>query len=216
MRLVRSDLRRLLHAQGCLDPALAVAICEQVASALDAAHSRGLVHRDVKPSNVLLDQDEHAYLADFGLTRRSADPASTRPGDCFVGTLAYLAPEQLGGSPADRHADVYALGCMLFECLTGTAPYLHTSRLEVAWAHLEEQPPRASSRRPALPRTLDQVIARAMDKNPEHRHETCSALVAAADSALRQRRWQQVLRRPAPRPPATEGGRTLSTARRLR
>src|SRR5262249_49331660 len=121
MRLVDgTDLGSLLRAEGALEPSPAVAICRQIASALDAAHAQGLVHRDVKPSNVLLDQTGHAYLADFGLTRRLDDQSSGAPGDeRSIGTPAYLAPEQLMGRPVDGRADVYSLGCLLYECLTG-------------------------------------------------------------------------------------------------
>jgi hypothetical protein len=195
MRLVDSDLRKLLRTEGGLEPARAIAICRQVASALDAAHSRGLVHRDVKPSNVLLDDHEHAYLADFGLTRRLDEPAPLGTDDRSIGTPAYLAPEQLEGTPVDGRADVYALGCVLFECLTSAPPYLRASRLEIAWAHLEEEPPRASKQRPGLPEAIDRVVSRAMAKDPQQRYPTCDALVTAAESALRLRRSAPPVRR---------------------
>src|SRR5215467_1448101 len=124
MRLVDgSDLGTLLKAEGALEPARAIAICTQIAAALDAAHQRGLVHRDVKPSNVLLDASEHVYLADFGLTRRLDDEGGTVAENRSLGTPAYLAPEQLEGSSVDGHADVYSLGCVLYECLTGKAVF---------------------------------------------------------------------------------------------
>jgi serine/threonine-protein kinase len=196
MRLVDgTDLGSLLRGEGALDPARSMAICAQIGSALDAAHARGLVHRDVKPSNVLLDRSEHVYLADFGLTRRlddgSIDPAEGRS----IGTPAYLAPEQLDGRPIDGRADVYSLGCLLYECLTGERVFPHDSRLAVAWAHLEEEPPRASKRRPELPGAIDAVIARAMAKNPEKRYGTCAGLVAAAEEALGLRRAPHLARR---------------------
>src|SRR5262245_17604232 len=185
MRLVGgTDLRKLLATEGALEPARAVAICGQVANALDAAHAKGLVHRDVKPSNVLLDESEHVYLADFGLARgfeeQAAQPAEGRS----VGTPAYLAPEQIEGEPVDGRADVYALGCLLFECLTGDAPFVRGSRLAVAWAHMEEEPPRASEHHPGLPHAVDAVIAKAMAKEPDDRFATCGALVHAASEAL--------------------------------
>jgi serine/threonine-protein kinase len=179
-----TDLRSLLRDEGALDPARALAICAQVASALDAAHHRGLVHRDVKPSNVLLDQTGHVYLADFGLTRRLEDRPGEVDADRSLGTPAYLAPEQLEGNQVDGRADVYSLGCLLYECLTGEAVFPRSSRLAVAWAHLEEEPPRASRRRLELPDAIDGVIARAMAKDPEERYPTCAALVAAAEDAL--------------------------------
>ena len=120
MRYVEgTDLRALLRAEGALEPTRALAITRQVGAALDAAHASGLVHRDVKPSNVLLDKEEHVYLADLGLTRQLEDQGVRGGEDRSVGTPAYLAPEQIEGRPADGRADVYSLGCVLYECLTG-------------------------------------------------------------------------------------------------
>ena len=189
MRLVEgTDLRALLHAEGALDPPRALAICSQVANALDAAHASGLVHRDVKPSNVLLDANEHAYLADFGLTRQFDDPGGPVGEGSSVGTPAYIAPEQIEGGPLDGRADVYSLGCLLYECLTGEAPFARGSRLAMAWAHLEEEPPNASEHRPELPVAIDAVIRKAMAKEPGDRYTTCAALIAAAEQALGLRR----------------------------
>ena len=195
MRLVDgTDLRALLRADGPLDHARALAICRQVANALDAAHAKGLVHRDVKPSNVLLDPNEHVYLADFGLTRRLGEQGA-QPGDGrSLGTPAYLAPEQIEGGPVDGRTDVYSLGCLLFECLTGRAPFVRDSRLAVAWAHLEEEPPAASAADPELPVALDAVLCKAMAKDPDDRYRTCAELVASAEQALGVRR-QPVLGR---------------------
>ena len=184
MRLVDgTDLGSLLRTEGALEPERAIAICVQIAAALDSAHQRGLVHRDVKPSNVLLDSSGHVYLADFGLTR-SLDDEGGAGEDRFVGTPAYLAPEQLEGRQVDGLADVYALGCVLYECLTGEPVFPRGTRLAVAWAHLEEEPPRASRRRAGLPEAVDPVIGRALAKEPEERFATCEALVAAAQDAL--------------------------------
>jgi WD40 repeat protein len=180
MRLVDgTDLGALLREEGPLEPARALAICGQAANALDAAHHKGLVHRDVKPSNVLLDASEHVYLADFGLTRRLEDATAPREDGSSVGTPAYLAPEQIGGTAVDGRADVYSLGCVLFECLTGSLPYGRGSRLATLWAHLEEEPPKPSAERPGLPSALDAVIARALAKDPEERYESCRELVQA-------------------------------------
>jgi Protein kinase domain len=185
MRLVDgTDLGSLLRSEGALAPDRAVTICAQIASALDAAHARGLVHRDVKPSNVLLDSSEHVYLADFGLTRRLDDQAVEPDSERSIGTPAYLAPEQLEGQPLDGRADAYSLGCLLYECLTGEAVFLRGSRLAVAWAHLEEEPPRASRRRPGLPDAIDGVILRAMAKETDQRYPTCGALISAAEDAF--------------------------------
>ena len=179
------DLRALLRREGALEPRRAIAIAAQIADALDAAHRRGLVHRDVKPSNVLLDHAdgrEHAYLADFGLTQSTSDrgPADGQ----FMGTVDYVSPEQIRGDPVDARADQYGLACLLFECLTGTVPYRAGSGVGALFAHLEEPVPSASERRVGLPAALDDVFARALAKEPEERFATCTDFVAAARSAL--------------------------------
>ena len=196
MRLVEgTDLRALLATEGALEPVRALAICGQVANALDAAHRKGLVHRDVKPSNVLLDANEHVYLADFGLTRRLEEQGAQAGEGRSVGTPAYLAPEQIEGTPVDGRADVYSLGCVLFECLTGSVPYRRTSRLAAAWAHLEEEPPSASELGSDLPEALDAVIRKALAKEPDERYPTCGALIVAAEQALGLRQRPTVRRR---------------------
>ena len=183
MRLVDgSDLRALLRTEGVLGPARAFAICSQVGAALDAAHEKGLVHCDVKPSNVLVDQNDHVYVADLGLSRRLEDQ---RPGDeRSMGTPAYLAPEHIEGLPIDGRADVYALGCLLYECLTGELPFARDSRLAMAWAHLEEDPPRASERNPKLPGAIDDVLGKGLAKAPSGRYPSCAALLDDARQAL--------------------------------
>jgi hypothetical protein len=187
MRYVEgTDLSDLVRAEAPLDPARAVAIARQLGNALDAAHARGLVHRDVKPSNVLLDADEHVYLADLGLTRR-LDEHGPRLGDArSVGSPAYVAPEIIEGRTADGRADVYSLGCVLYECLTGQPPFTAGSRLAIAWAHLEQEPPRTSARNPTLPEALDAVVRKALAKDPNERYQTCAALVADAEEAIGQ------------------------------
>jgi outer membrane protein assembly factor BamB len=182
-----TDLRGLLRREGALPPERAVAIVTQVADALDAAHAKGLVHRDVKPSNVLLDQQggrEHAYLADFGLTQSVSDRGPTE--GQLIGTVDYVAPEQIRGDLVDGRADVYALGCLLFETLTGTLPFTGASDVAVLYAHLEQEPPRAGERALGLglPGQLDAVLARAMAKDPGDRQATCGELVDEARTAL--------------------------------
>jgi streptogramin lyase len=180
-----TDLKGLLRQEGALAPERAVAIGRQVADALDAAHERGLVHRDVKPSNVLLDQQggrEHAYLADFGLTQSISDSGPTD--GQLMGTVDYVAPEQIRGDTVDGRADVYALGCLLFETLTATLPFTGASDVAVVYAHLEDEPPRASERRPGLSGALDDVLARAMAKDPADRQETCGRLLDETRDAL--------------------------------
>ena len=185
MRYIETgELRTLLQEEGRLEPGRAVAICGQVAAALDAAHARGLVHRDVKPSNVLLDGNEHVYLADFGLSRQLADPGQPEAGGVSVGTPAYAAPEQIKGGDVDGRADIYSLGCVLYECLTGETPYPRDSELAVLWTHLQEPPPKASEGDPQLPAAVDAVFAKAMAKEPGERPDTCGELVDATREAL--------------------------------
>ena len=171
MRYVQgSDLRTLLQREGTLDPGRALAILGQVASALDAAHRRGLVHRDVKPANVLLDEDEHAYLTDFGVSKHLGDDTGE-----VAGTLEYLAPEQIRGEPVDGRTDEYSLACVLYECLAGTPPFRRQTPAETLWAHLREEPPPLESE-PAL----DPVLHRGLAQEPGERYPTCAALIAAA------------------------------------
>ena len=185
MRYVEGvELKTLLQQQERLEPGRALAICGQVAAALDAAHQRGLVHRDVKPSNVLLDENEHAYLADFGLSRRLADRGEPGAERLSVGTPAYASPEQIEGGDADGRADVYSLGCLLYECLTGHVPFARASELATLWAHVQERPPRASEQNADLSIELDAVFDTALAKDPEQRYATCGELIDAAQDAL--------------------------------
>ena len=184
MQLVEgSDLAELLDRTGALDPRRALDIGAQVADALDAAHARGLVHRDVKPGNVLMDE-RRCYLTDFGLTRAvSSRTALTVHGE-FVGTVDYIPPEQIEGRAVDGRADVYALGCLLYHMLAGSVPYPRDSQIAVVYAHVQEPPPPLSSARPGLPAPLDAVLAKAMAKRPEERHDTCGELIAAMRAAF--------------------------------
>jgi hypothetical protein len=191
MRYVEgTDLRELLTRTGRLEPERALAIAAQVASALDAAHVRGLVHRDVKPGNILIagdsaaDRPEHCYLTDFGLTKDTSSPVELTATGTFVGTIDYIAPEQIEGATPAGRGDQYALGCVLFECLTGRLPFAREDELSVMWAHLQDQPPVVTAVRPDLPPAIDAVIARALAKDPEQRYATCTAMVAAARAAL--------------------------------
>ena len=184
MRYVKgADLRAVLRREGALPPARAIEIISQVAGALDGAHAKGLVHRDVKPSNVLIDERGHCYLADFGLTQSVSDRGQATDGS-LLGTLDYVAPEQIRGDEVDGRADVYALGCMLFECLTGEVPFRRPSEVATIYAHLEEAPPSAPAHRSGLPPTIDAVFAQAMAKEPDERHSSCAELVADASAAL--------------------------------
>jgi YVTN family beta-propeller protein len=186
MRYVEgTDLGALIAAQGALDPAHAVRIVAQVAAGLSAAHALGLVHRDVKPANVLIaaGEDEHVYLADFGLTKHASSAQGlTQPG-MFVGTLDYSAPEVIRGDGADPRADVYALGCVLFHCLTGRPPYVRDSEVATMYAHLHDEAP-APSTLAGIPATLDAVVARALAKDADERYATAAELGRAARAAI--------------------------------
>jgi serine/threonine protein kinase len=192
MRYVEgTDLRTLLHEGGALEPGRAVAIVRQVAAALDAAHEQGLVHRDVKPGNVLLarqrgsEAGEHVYLSDFGLTKRSASDSGITGTGQFVGTLDYAAPEQFKGGTPDARTDVYSLGCVLFECLTGSPPFTSENDAGLMYAHLLEAPPPVTAARPELAPEIDGVIVRAMAKAPDDRQANAGTLVDEAARALR-------------------------------
>jgi len=182
------DLAALLARDGPLAPEQALAIGGQVAGALGAAHTRGLVHRDVKPGNILLAVEEgavaHAYLADFGLTKRIGGARGLTVSGQVLGTIDYVAPEQVEGGPVDGLADQYSLGCVLFECLTGEVPFRRDTELAVLWAHVHDPPPQIGQFRPDLPVALDEVIGRALAKAPGDRYSSCGALVAAAQAAL--------------------------------
>jgi serine/threonine protein kinase len=169
------DLRERLAETGRIEPALAAKLVGQVASALDAAHSESLVHRDVKPANVLLGRDDHAYLSDFGLSRRTTDMRHTLTGQ-LVGTLDYIAPEQIRGEPVGAAADVYALGCMAFHLLTGAVPFAVPTQEGKLLAHTQETPPRPSRLVAGLTPEFDAVIARALRKQPDRRYESAGRL----------------------------------------
>ncbi|HWD42479.1 MAG TPA: serine/threonine-protein kinase [Actinomycetota bacterium] len=182
------DLAALLARDGALAPEQALAIVGPVAGGLDAAHTRGLVHRDVKPANILLAMEQdavtHAYLADFGLTKRIGGARGLTVSGQVLGTIDYIAPEQIEGGPVDGRADQYSLGCVLFECLTGVVPFQRDSELAVLWAHVHDPPPQVSEHRPDLAAGLDKVVDRALAKAPGERYPSCQALVATAQAAL--------------------------------
>jgi serine/threonine-protein kinase len=219
MRFVHGrDLRALLDREGPLPLAQAIRITAQVASALDAAHAHDLVHRDVKPGNILVaegtdsDHPEHVYLTDFGLTKKSLSLTGLTTVGQFVGTVDYVAPEQISGKPVDSRCDVYSLGCLVYECLAGSSPFRREDELAMLWAHLHEEPP-------ALPEHLaglDPTLGRALAKTPDERYDSCLQFVAALRAAVAEPRGADraaaavheatrlvpVLRRPAPPLPA--------------
>jgi YVTN family beta-propeller protein len=197
-----ASLAQVVAETGALDPGRAIGLLEQVAEALDAAHEQGLVHRDVKPSNILVSVaggKEHCYLSDFGLTKRTGSLSGVSAAGEIVGTLEYVAPELITGDDVDARADVYSLACVLYECLTGTAPFPRATDVALLWAHVHEEPQRPSRVGAGLPDAVDGVLARALAKDAEKRYWTAGELVAAARSALglarttapapRVRRW---------------------------
>nr|WP_310718205.1 serine/threonine-protein kinase [Streptomyces lydicus] len=199
MRYVQGrDLAALLDRDGPLPLETACRIALQVASALDAAHAHDLVHRDVKPGNILVaegtdsDRPEHVYLTDFGLTKKSLSLTGFTSVGQFVGTLDYVAPEQISGRPVDGRCDVYSLACVLFEMLTGGPPFRRDDDMALLWAHQYDPPPAVTGLRPDLPPAVDAVFAQSLAKAPADRYETCRGFVAAVRAAGRT---------PAPEPP---------------
>jgi CHASE2 domain-containing sensor protein/tRNA A-37 threonylcarbamoyl transferase component Bud32 len=187
MRLVDGfDLGELLVREGVLQPDRAVALVEQVAGALDAAHARGLVHRDIKPANVLLSRDrpERAFLTDFGLAKRIGSGPTLTKVDRWVGTLDYVAPEQIEGAAVDGKADVYALAGVLYHCLTGQVPFPRDEEAAKLWAHINAPPPIPSTVASSVRSTFDVVIARGMAKDGAERFATAGQLARAAAGAL--------------------------------
>ena len=178
------DLAAILRADGRLRPYRAIDVCRQVASALDAAHAMGLIHRDVKPANVLI-EGRNAFLTDFGLTKRldGTHAQLTRAGD-VVGTIHYVAPEQIEGRRVSARSDVYSLGCLLYHCLAGQVPFALETDVAVIYAHLSEQPPSLSELRPELPEGLDAVMAKALDKSPDRRFPSCGDMISAARAVI--------------------------------
>ena len=183
MRLVDGhDLQDLL-AHGPLSPDRAVTIIEQIASALDAAHRIGLIHRDVKPSNILVAEDDFAYLIDFGIARVAGETGLTSTG-MTLGTWPYMAPERFRTGTADARADVYALTCVLHQALTGQQPFPGESLEQIATGHMFDPPPRPSAIQASVPATMDDVIATGMAKDPDQRYATTRDLAQAARTAL--------------------------------
>ncbi len=183
-----ADLARRLAREGRLEPAAAVELIAQVGAGLDAIHAAGLVHRDVKPANVLLSGDagaEHAYITDFGVARNVATESGLTQTGRFVGTLDYVAPEQISGGEVDARADVYALGCLLFKLLTGEVPFPKEAEAAKLFAHLNDPPPAPSLWVPEISMALDDVAIRAMSKSPDDRYPSAGDLGRAAQAALR-------------------------------
>ena len=185
-----SDLRAVLRSHRRISPAQALLLVGQAARALDVAHRRGLVHRDVKPGNILVEQGydeddpDHVYLADFGIAKHAMSRSGLTATGEFVGTIDYIAPEQIKDKSVDGRADEYSLGCVLYECLTGRVPFIKDIDAAVIWAHVEESPAPPSTIRPDLPPGIDDVLARALAKEPSERYPTCREFISAASAAL--------------------------------
>ena len=189
-----TDLKGLISHEAPLPPARVMRLFVQIGDALDAAHVLGLVHRDVKPGNILITSvtehsghahPDHVYLTDFGLTKRTSSLSGSLTGTGhFLGTVDYVSPEQIQGAPVGPATDIYALGCVLYECLTGRLPFSRDDDAAVLWAHLVEHPPPVSAIRSELSPAVDAVVARAMAKAPEDRYDSCRDLVRDLEDAL--------------------------------
>ena len=181
-----TDLRAVIDGGGPLEPARASRLVAQIASALDAAHARDLIHRDVKPANVLIADDDHVYLTDFGLSKHVTTTDDITSAGQWVGTVDYVAPEQIQGLPVTPQTDVYALGCMLYELLSGRVPYVRETHLAKLWAHVNAAPPSLLPVRADLPVAFDRIVRRAMAKAPAERYrsagELAEAVLAAAEA----------------------------------
>src|SRR5436305_5032014 len=181
-----TDLRGLITERGRIDPQTSAAMVIQVAAALDAAHASGLVHRDVKPANILIAAAAplHVYLTDFGLTKRTSSQSGLTKTGLFVGTIDYAAPEQIKGWPVDARADVYALGCVLFEMVAGQPPFKRENEYATMYAHTSEPAPALSSMAPGVTPGLDAAVSRALAKDPEARFQSAGDFARAVAAAV--------------------------------
>ena len=204
------DVRTLFRRLGPLDAARVTSIVAQVGSALDASHAIGLVHRDVKPANILLavvaggGRPDHVYLADFGLSKQALSMAGLTQTGQFVGTLDYMAPEQIEARPVDGRADLYALACAAFEMFSGSPPFQRNQDLGAVFAQLSLPPPALTARRPDLPPAVDRVFARALAKSPDDRYVSCLDFATALRAACGLEWAASGLVQPAPPRAATE------------
>jgi serine/threonine protein kinase len=185
-----TDMRQMIKKRGRILPATALFLVSQAARALDAAHRKGLVHRDVKPGNLLIERGaddadpDHVYLADFGITKHAMSRSGLTSTGQFLGTIDYVAPEQIRGTSVLGLADQYSLGCVLYECLTGRVPFEKDLDAAIIWAHVEETPTMPTVLRPELPPEVDEVFGRVLAKRPEERYGSCREFVDAARLAL--------------------------------
>ena len=185
-----TDMRQMIKKRGRILPATALFLVGQAARALDAAHRKGLVHRDVKPGNLLIERGsdeadpDHVYLADFGITKHAMSRSGLTSTGQFLGTIDYVAPEQIRGTSVTGLADQYSLGCVLYECLTGRVPFEKDLDAAIIWAHVEETPTMPTVLRPELPPEVDEVFARVLAKRPDERYQSCREFVEAARMSL--------------------------------
>ena len=185
-----TDMRQMIKKRGRILPATALFLVGQAARALDAAHRKGLVHRDVKPGNLLIERGsddadpDHVYLADFGITKHAMSRSGLTSTGQFLGTIDYVAPEQIRGMSVLGLADQYSLGCVLYECLTGRVPFEKDLDAAIIWAHVEETPTMPTVLRPELPPEVDEVFGRVLAKRPDERYGSCREFVEAARMAL--------------------------------
>src|SRR2546421_2862467 len=184
MRLIAGPTLKELIVTGQLDTRRSLRLLGQVAQALDSAHAAGLIHRDIKPQNILIGANDHAYLADFGLTKAPDDASRLTGTGQFIGTIDYVAPEQIQGLPATAASDCYSLTGVLYECMTGEVPFRRPNEAATLHSHLTSPPPRVSERRPDLPPALDDVIAAGMAKDPDDRPATAGTFVTDMLHAL--------------------------------
>ena len=186
MRLIRGPNLKDMIVSRELDPGRTLRILSPIGDALDTAHRAGLIHRDVKPQNILVGGRDQAFLADFGLTKGTGEQSLTRTGQ-FVGTFDYISPEQIKGERATAKSDVYALAAVLYECFTGVVPYPKEGEAAVLYAHMADPPPKITDLRPELPVTLDEVIARGMAKDPAERHGVRGRALLAVNRSFTRR-----------------------------
>src|SRR5947209_19668615 len=184
MRMIDGPTLKDLILAGELDPRRSLRLLAQVASALDAAHAAGLIHRDIKPQNILIDRGDHAFLADFGLIKAPDEAARLTGTGQFIGTIDYVAPEQIQGDPASSASDIYALAGVLHETLTGEVPFPRPNEAATLHSHVIAPPPKVTERRPDLPPAIDDVIARGMAKDPGGRPTSAMELITSASRAL--------------------------------
>jgi serine/threonine protein kinase len=215
MRFIEGiDLRELIRQEGRIDPERTARLLAQIASALDAAHARGLVHRDIKPGNVLIASEngqDHAYLTDFGLSKRLGSESGMTKTGMWVGTLDYIAPEQIQGAKLDARSDVYSLGCLLYHAITGTVPFERDSDVAKIFAHMTDSPPPLNYAIGGLSADLDAVLHRAMAKDPNARYPSAGDLGRATLAAVEGRSISQPERSvatgaAAPSAPTVAGG----------